>query len=86
MFGATSLLVLASPTTNTSEGSRSGSVNRSDLDTDIVEAFPVPVLFGVDYDALVPDFGDVRGGGTRSHEGQDMRESQGAPIVSRQRQ
>ena len=57
-------------------------VNRNDLDDDPVEEFPVPVLFGVDYDNLVPDFGDSRGGGTRSHEGQDMRAPQGTPVVS----
>lgn len=58
------------------------SVDRSDLDDDIVEIFPVPVLFGVDKNVLVPDFGDSRGGGTRSHEGQDMRAPLGTPIVS----
>jgi len=48
----------------------------------VVEIFPVPVLFGVERDELVPDFGDPRGGGTRFHEGQDMRAPLGTPIVS----
>ena len=63
-------------------GRSSYSVDRGDLDDDIVDAFPVPVLFSVYKDVLVPDFGDSRGGGTRSHEGQDMRAPLGTPIVS----
>ena len=59
-----------------------GRVDRSDLDDDIVESFPIPVLFGVVYDDLVPDFADPRDGGLRSHEGQDMRAPLGTPIVS----
>jgi|AntRauTorckE6833_2_1112554.scaffolds.fasta_scaffold01094_8 hypothetical protein len=62
--------------------SHQAEVDRYKLDSDIVETFPVPVLFGVDYDLLVADFGDPRGGGSRSHEGQDMRAPQGTPIVS----
>ena len=58
------------------------NVNRSSLDTDVVESFPVPVLFGVDYRTLVPDFADPRDSGARSHEGQDMRAPKGTPIVS----
>jgi hypothetical protein len=58
------------------------SIDRSDLDDEKVSSFPIPVLFGVSYSSLVPDFGDPRGGGTRSHEGQDMRALQGTPIVS----
>lgn len=57
-------------------------IDTSHLDGDPVERFPIPVLFGVDYSSLMPDFGDLRGGGTRSHEGQDMRAPQGTPIVS----
>lgn len=58
------------------------SVNTKHLDDDLVESFPIPVLFGVDYEDVVPDFGDSRGGGTREHEGQDMRAPKGTPIVS----
>lgn len=57
------------------------SVDTSSLDTKVVETFPIPVLFGVESDNLIPDFGDPRGGGTREHEGQDMRAPQGTPIV-----
>lgn len=57
-------------------------VDTSDLDDDQVEEIPIPVLFGVNYDNLTPDFGDPRGGGTRTHEGQDMLAPQGTPIVS----
>lgn len=64
------------------EARHGDSVNRSKLDNDIVEEFPVPILFGVAYESIVPDFGDPRGGGTRSHEGQDMRAPKGTPIVS----
>jgi hypothetical protein len=58
------------------------AVDISSLDTDPVESFPVPVLFGVAQSDLVPDFGDPRGGGWRTHEGQDMRAPEGTPIVS----
>lgn len=54
----------------------------SKLDKDIVEEIPAPVLFGVDIKTLVPDFGEPRGGGTRTHEGQDMLAPKGTPIVS----
>ena len=42
----------------------------------------IPVLFGVTRADITPDFGDPRGGGTRSHEGQDIRALEGTPIVS----
>jgi len=60
----------------------SNRVERSDLDDDIVKSIPAPVLFGVDLNALVPDFGEPRDGGTRLHEGQDMLVPRGTPIVS----
>lgn len=52
------------------------------LDEEVVPLFPVPVLFGVTPSKIIPDFGDVRGGGTRTHEGQDIRAILGTPIVS----
>jgi peptidoglycan hydrolase-like protein with peptidoglycan-binding domain len=79
------LMVIFSVSAHTALASHRGgydSVDRSDLDDDAVSSFPIPVLFGVSYASLVPDFGDPRGGGTRSHEGQDMRALQGTPIVS----
>lgn len=57
-------------------------VNTSSLDDDIVKKFSVPVLFRVSSATLRPDFGEPRGGGTRSHEGQDMLAPKGTPIVS----
>jgi hypothetical protein len=57
-------------------------IDRDDLDDDIVEEIAIPVLFGVELDEVVPDFGDPRGGGTRSHEGQDFLVPRGTPIVS----
>jgi hypothetical protein len=52
------------------------------LSDNAVDNFAIPVLFGVTFDSLVSDFGDSRGGGTRTHEGQDMRALLGTPIVS----
>ena len=54
----------------------------NDLDDEIVEEFAIPVLFGVTLKSINPDFGAPRGGGTRSHEGQDMAAVLGTPIVS----
>lgn len=59
-----------------------GRVDTRDLDDDPVEEVPIPILFGVELSNLVPDFADPRGGGTRSHEGQDLRAPKGTPIVS----
>lgn len=61
---------------------RSYGVDRSKLDEDRVASIPIPVLFGVTYDEIYPDFGDPRDGGSRSHEGEDMLAPQGTPIVS----
>lgn len=43
---------------------------------------PIPVLFGVTRADITSDFGDPRGGGTRTHEGQDILALEGTPIVS----
>lgn len=76
-----SLFILLLLTPSTSEA-RYNRVDRSDLDDEIVESFSVPVLFGVDFSSVFSDFGDPRGGGTRSHEGQDFLAPQGTPIVT----
>lgn len=57
-------------------------VDRDDLDDDIVEKIPIPILFGVPYKTVRADFGDPRGGGTRTHEGQDLFAKEGTPIIS----
>ncbi len=57
-------------------------VDRDDLDDEIVEDIRMPILFSMFADDIVPDFGAPRGGGSRSHEGQDMLAPKGTPIVS----
>jgi len=52
------------------------------LGADRVESIPIPVLFGITRSNITSDFGDPRGGGTRSHEGQDLISKTGVPIVS----
>lgn len=51
------------------------------LDSDPVEHFPIPVLFGVSLSNLSPNFGDPRSDG-RTHEGLDIMAVSGTPIVS----
>ncbi len=53
----------------------------NNLDDDVVERMPVPVLF-VPYAKIYSDFGDPRDGGARSHEGQDIIAARGAFVVS----
>lgn len=74
-------ILLALPFTSDAAASRT-RVDTSDLDKDPVETFPIPILFGVTLANLTPDYADPRGGGTRLHEGQDMRAPLGTPIVS----
>lgn len=52
------------------------------LDDDPVKTLPVPILLGISLKSITPNFGDPRGGGTRSHEGLDIMAPQGALIVS----
>lgn len=52
------------------------------LDDDAVEKLPVPILLGITPAQLSRNFGDVRGGGTRSHEGLDIMAPRGALIAS----
>ena len=63
-------------------GASAARVDRDDLDDDIVEEVPIPVLFGVSLMDVVPDFGAPRDGGARQHEGQDFFAPGGTPIVS----
>lgn len=57
-------------------------VDRSRLADEAADTIPLPVLFGVDIERVTPDFGQARGGGTRTHEGQDLLAPKGTPIVS----
>lgn len=62
----------------------SSSIQRkiNKLDDDEVDEFPIPILFGVSLNQLTKNYGDPRGGGTRSHEGLDIMAAKGAYIVS----
>ena len=51
-----------------------------DLDEDIVEDLPIPVLFGVALRNLTKNYGDPRTG--HSHIGLDIMAAEGTPIVS----
>lgn len=80
---------LARHTTSSSRdyGSRtrySSAIQReiNKLDDDPVKAIPVPVLLGVALSSVSPNFGDPRGGGTRSHEGEDIMAPKGTPVAS----
>lgn len=76
-------LVVLPVTADASHRDRGGwNIDRDDLDDEIVESLPIPVLFGITFEEINPDFGDPRGGGTRQHEGEDFIAVQGAPIVS----
>ena len=55
---------------------------QSSLDDDSVKKFPIPILFGLTASSVRSDYGEPRGDGTRSHEGQDMFALKGTPIVS----
>jgi hypothetical protein len=52
------------------------------LDDNPVEELAIPVLFGVSLQNITPNFGNVRGDGSRTHEGLDMMSITGTPIVS----
>jgi hypothetical protein len=83
-FLALSLFVLVSMPGEAEAQSRErySRIDTRSLDDEIVESIPIPILFGVEYVNVRSDFGDPRGGGTRSHEGQDLMAPKGAPIVS----
>lgn len=52
------------------------------LDKDEVENLPIPILLGLLRNQITSDFGDPRGDGTRSHEGQDLIAPRGSLIAS----
>lgn len=52
------------------------------LGTEPVPTFPIPVLLGVERAQITANFGDPRGGGTRTHEGLDIMAPAGTPVVS----
>lgn len=73
-------LILVNPLT--AEARHSNEVSLSSLGGDRVEEIPIPVLFGITYEDINPDFGDPRGDGSRNHEGEDILAPEGTPIVS----
>lgn len=66
--------------TRTYGGSTRTKIRR--LGSDVVNDLIIPILFGVSLRDLWPNFGDPRGGGTRSHEGLDILAPEGTPIIS----
>jgi hypothetical protein len=52
------------------------------LPTAAIESLPIPVLLGVVQSDLTRNFGDLRDGGTRTHEGLDIMAMRDTPIVS----
>ncbi|MCB9798186.1 peptidoglycan DD-metalloendopeptidase family protein [Candidatus Nomurabacteria bacterium] len=62
--------------------SHSVSQKTANLGSMPIEEFYLPILFGVDLGDFAPNFGVARGGGSRTHEGQDIIAANGTPIVS----
>lgn len=62
-------------------GYSSGYSQIQNLGTTPVAELPIPVL-GVELSDLTRNFGDPRGGGTRTHQGLDIMARDGTPIVS----
>ena len=81
-----SLAIITPMVTMAQSGSWRGSSSvlskAAQLDDEPVDNIPIPVLFGIELSDIYPDFGASRGGGTRSHEGQDLLTITGVPIVS----
>ncbi len=62
-------------------GYSSGYSQMQNLGATPVAELPIPVL-GVELSDLTKNFGDPRGGGTRTHQGLDIMAKEGTPIVS----
>ena len=62
------------------DASFTNKVNK--LNKNPINNLPVPVLFSVLLNDIRPNFGDLRGGGKRRHEGLDMMAKTGTPVVS----
>ncbi len=61
---------------------RGYDIDSSVLGDTPVQSLSIPVLLGVTLEDLEENFGDARGGGTRSHEGLDIVAPEGTPIAS----
>lgn len=81
LLGLVPTFVLADYTQYFTSGSKVDD-KIDDLDNDPVDLIKSPVLLGSDFDNVRSDYGDSRGGGTRSHEGQDFVAPKGSPVVS----
>lgn len=77
-------VLLASHRNTSGYGRVSSSLSRKirALDEDPVKELPIPILMGISMRQITPNFGDPRGGGTRTHEGLDIMAPKGAYIVS----
>ncbi len=81
-FGVVGLILITPASVEARHNDSSYSRAISALDDDAVEEFAIPILFGVKLKNIEPNFGDMRGGGTRLHEGQDIMGILGTPIIS----
>lgn len=84
LFTAVLLLVLVAPLSSFAQYRGYSSQYQSQINalgSTPVANLPIPV-FGLELTDLTKNFGDPRGGGTRSHEGLDMMAARGTPVAS----